>query len=129
MIPPKQVEGKAELLIAFEDRLTLFDMLILCRFYRDLYSWEKLLEMIRVVTGMEASEKRLREMAGLLTTLIRHFNLREGLQAEDDRLPKYLYNKGGCSKETLTEKELRVMVQEYYRVRGCDEEGRPPIAL
>jgi aldehyde:ferredoxin oxidoreductase len=42
MIPPDQIEDKAEMLIDFEDRLNIFDTLILCRFYRDLYSWEEL---------------------------------------------------------------------------------------
>jgi aldehyde:ferredoxin oxidoreductase len=37
MISPEQIAGKAELFIEFEDRLTIFDILILCRFYRDFY--------------------------------------------------------------------------------------------
>ncbi|MBN2123817.1 MAG: aldehyde:ferredoxin oxidoreductase, partial [Deltaproteobacteria bacterium] len=127
MIPPARVEGKAELLIEFEDRLNLFDMLILCRFYRDLYPWDRLREMIHAVTGQEESEERLREMAGSLTTLIRGFNLREGLRAEDDLLPKCLYRERGPSEEELTEEELRFMVGDYYRIRGWDEEGRPPL--
>ena len=32
MIDPNMIEGKAELFIDFEDRLTIFDLLILCRF-------------------------------------------------------------------------------------------------
>jgi aldehyde:ferredoxin oxidoreductase len=42
MIPPEQIEGKAEMLVDYEDRLNIFDTLILCRFYRDLYPWEEL---------------------------------------------------------------------------------------
>ena len=53
MIDPGQVEGKAELFIDFEDRLTLFDTLILCRFYRDLYPWEALREMLKALTGID----------------------------------------------------------------------------
>jgi aldehyde:ferredoxin oxidoreductase len=37
--------------IDFEDRCTLFDTLILCRFYRDLYPWEELGKMIALTTG------------------------------------------------------------------------------
>jgi len=36
MIDPSQIEGKAELFIDYEDRMTIFDTLILCRFFRDL---------------------------------------------------------------------------------------------
>ena len=37
MIPPDQIEGKAELFIDFEDRHALFDALTICQFFRDLY--------------------------------------------------------------------------------------------
>ena len=43
MIKPDQIEGKAELFLEFEHRLTLFDTLIFCRFYRDFYPWESFL--------------------------------------------------------------------------------------
>ena len=33
MIPPDKIEGKAELFVDFEDRLTLLDILVLCYFY------------------------------------------------------------------------------------------------
>jgi len=33
------IEGKAELFIDFENRCTLFESLILCRFFRDIYTW------------------------------------------------------------------------------------------
>ena len=46
MIDPDVIQGKAELFIDFEERLTLFDALILCRFCRDLYPWEELEHMI-----------------------------------------------------------------------------------
>jgi aldehyde:ferredoxin oxidoreductase len=48
MIAPETIEGKAELLIDFEDRLTLMDTLILCRFYRDMYPWDRLGEIIEM---------------------------------------------------------------------------------
>ncbi|HRF91799.1 MAG TPA: aldehyde ferredoxin oxidoreductase C-terminal domain-containing protein, partial [Desulfobacter postgatei] len=57
MIDPDQVEGKAKLFIDFEDRLTLFDTMILCKFYRDLYPWELLGEMITAATGMDGSKE------------------------------------------------------------------------
>ena len=53
MIDPEQIEGKAEMFVEWEDRLTIFDSLILCRFYRDLYQWEELATMIKGTTGLE----------------------------------------------------------------------------
>ena len=40
MIDPDQIEGKAEMLVDWEDRLIIFDCLVLCRFFRDFYQWE-----------------------------------------------------------------------------------------
>ena len=44
-------ETNLALFIDFEDRCTLFDTLILCRFYRDLYPWEELGRMMALTTG------------------------------------------------------------------------------
>jgi aldehyde:ferredoxin oxidoreductase len=125
MISPEEIEGKAELFVDFEDRLTIFDTLILCRFYRDLYPWEKLGQMIHAVTGMKAEKEALRSRAANISTLIRRFNLREGLEPEDDRLPKGLHRQLQKTGEVITEEELQFMLKDYYRLRGWDERGQP----
>jgi aldehyde:ferredoxin oxidoreductase len=125
MISPDQIEDKAELFVDFEDRLTVFDTLILCRFYRDLYPWEKLGQMIHAVTGMNAEKEALRSRAATISTLIRRFNLREGLEPEDDRLPKGLHRQLLKTGEVITEEELQFMLKDYYHLRGWDESGKP----
>ena len=125
MISPEEIEGKAELFVDFEDRLTIFDTLILCRFYRDLYPWEKLGQMIHAVTGMNAEKEALRSRAASISTLIRRFNLREGLEPEDDRLPKGLHRQLLKTGDVITEEELQFMLKDYYRLRGWDERGQP----
>jgi aldehyde:ferredoxin oxidoreductase len=125
MIDPAQVDGKAELFVDFEDRLTLFDTLILCRFYRDLYPWEMLQEIFRALTGMDADPVRLRQNAAAIATLTRRFNIREGLTPEDDRLPKQLHRRLKDSDLVVTEEEIDTMVHDYYRLRGWDQNGQP----
>ena len=125
MIDPAQIEKKAELFIDFEDRLTIFDTLILCRFYRDLYPWENLVEMIHALTGMEVDVAALTAKAAAVATLVRRFNVREGLQREDDRLPKKLHRKLTDSGNVITEAELATLVKDYYRIRGWDDDGIP----
>jgi aldehyde:ferredoxin oxidoreductase len=125
MIPPDQIEGKAELFMDFEDRLTLFDTLILCRFYRDFYDWDKLEKMIYAVTGIDEGKEGLQQRARQIATLIRRFNLREGLKPEDDLLPKRFHRKLEDSGQVITEKELQTMLQDYYRLHGWDEKGTP----
>lgn len=107
------------------DRLTLFDTLILCRFYRDLCPWEVLQKMIHAVTGLEVNKNKLAKIASAVSTQVRQFNLREGLTVEDDRLSKGLYKSLADSGDQITEQELQQMIQDYYRLRGWDEAGRP----
>ena len=124
MIPPEQIKGKAEMFLDFEDRLAIFDTLILCRFYRDFYLWEVLEDIIHGVTGLEANEKFLKEKARAVATQIRRFNLREGMKPEDERLPKALHRALTDSGKVITEDELGIMLKEYYQLQGWGESGR-----
>ena len=124
MIPPEQIEGKAELFLEFEDRLAIFDTLVLCRFYRDFYLWNVLADIIHKVTGLEAGEKVLKEKARAIATLIRRFNLREGMQPEDERLTTALHQPLTDTGEVITEEQLEAMLKEYYLLQGWDETGQ-----
>jgi aldehyde:ferredoxin oxidoreductase len=125
MIAPDQIEGKAELFVDFEDRLTIFDALILCRFYRDLYQWDELGEMVHAVTGLSADKEALRSIAASISNIVRRFNVREGLKPEDDWLPKKLFEKLDKTGQELKPEELAYMRKEYYQLRGWSAEGVP----
>ena len=125
VIDPEQIEGKAEVFLDYEDRLILFDTLILCRFFRDLYPWEQLVKMVSAVTGINAGKEDLRKIASSVKNQVRRFNMREGLTAEDDRLPKALHRKLKKTGNVITAQELEYMVKDYYRLRGWDDLGRP----
>jgi aldehyde:ferredoxin oxidoreductase len=125
MIPPDQIEGKAELFVEFEDRLTIFDSLVFCRFYRDLYLWDVLGEIIQALTGLDADKDALRARAAAISTLVRRFNLREGLTPEDDWLSKGLFRKLEKTGDEIKAEDLAYMLKDYYRMRGWDENGNP----
>lgn len=129
MIDPDVIEGKAELFVDFEDRLTIFDTLILCRFYRDLYPWEELEQIIYSVTGSKANKKVLKSIASGITNLVRNLNIREGLKLEDDQLPKRLYKESLKTGHKIKQEDLEFMRTDYYRLRGWDQTGRPPASL
>ena len=119
MIPPDQIEGKAELLIDFEDRHALFDSLILCRFFRDLYPWERLSLIINAATGMELDKTQLQRVALQITNKAREFNLREGMKREDDTLPKRFFEeKLKDSGKVLLKSDFQKMISDYYRLKG-----------
>lgn len=125
MIPRDQIDGKSELLLDFEDRLTIFDALILCRFYRDLYTWEMLEEIIPLVTGIKETKETLRKKATRITDLTRKFNIREGLKPEHDRLPDRIHREPLPTGQTLPKEEFEKLLKDYYRLKGWDEKGVP----
>jgi aldehyde:ferredoxin oxidoreductase len=125
MIDPDQIDGKAEMFIDFEDRCTLFDTLILCRFYRDFYPWEELAALMQMATGMDLSKEDLTAMASRVTNLTRRFNLQEGLTRADDSLPKRLFTEKLPDGNGITQEAFTQLVDDYYRLRGWDENGIP----
>jgi len=128
MIPPDAIEGKAALFIDYEDRLTLQDSLILCRFYRDLYLWDELVKIVRMTTGMDIDEKGLEAIAGRIQDGTRTFNINEGLTRDHDSLPARFFTeplKAGETQYTITKKELEQLKDDYYKLRGWSREGIP----
>jgi aldehyde:ferredoxin oxidoreductase len=127
MIDPEQIDGKAEVYTEWEDRLTIFDTLILCRFYRDLYLWEPLSDIIRITTGLGLNKAALRSIAGAITDNTRRFNIREGLTAAEDRLPKRFTTEAlPETGKVITEQQMEQLLKDYYRARGWDQDGVPP---
>ncbi len=127
MIDPDQIAGKAAMFIEWEDRLTIFDTLTLCRFYRDLYQWEELGEMIKGVTGLDLSVEDMKSIAKNIADDTRRFNLREGLTPEEDKLPKRFSTEAlPETGKIITEEQMQTLLADYYAERGWDEQGKPP---
>lgn len=126
MIDPAITEGKAKMFIDFENRLTLFNAQILCVFYRDMILWPELRQLVKALTGWDYTQLELEEIANRIVTLTKVFNLREGVTRKQDTLPKRMFkeplNEG---RDVITVEELDFMLDEYYKLRGWDRQGRP----
>ena len=118
-IHPDQIKGKAKLFVDYEDKMTLFDVLILCRFYRDLITWKDLQEIIRAACGISLSKKELKAMALGVINLARGFNEREGMTKKEDKLPRRFFREVlGETGKTIRPEDLELMLKEYYQMRG-----------
>lgn len=125
-IAPEEVKGKAGLYIDMENRLTIFNTLILCVFYRDILQWPELQVLIKALTGWEYTIEEFQEMANSIITLTRLFNYREGFDIKDDRLPLRLHTQPlPETNSRFTWEELDYMLHDYYSLRGWDSNGRP----
>jgi aldehyde:ferredoxin oxidoreductase len=126
-VPKEQVEGKAKLFFDKENRNTIEDSLILCRFYMKFIDWDGLATIIKSITGMDFTKEDLTKLASRVTTLSREFNIREGWTREDDSLPTKFYKEPiGPKKNLLLRKEdVDRMIKDYYELHGWDESGIP----
>jgi aldehyde:ferredoxin oxidoreductase len=119
LIDPQSNEGKAKMFLEYEDRLTIYDTLILCRFFRDLYYWEELNTILRGTMGLDYGEAEQREVSRRIAMTIREFNLREGMSSDEDFLPEWFFDRPVGEKQiTLTKPHFSELVEDYYRLRG-----------
>lgn len=124
IVDPETIAGKAAVFVQWEDRLTLFDTFVLCRFFRDLYQWEELASIIEGITGLVLNEEEMRQIARNITDDTRRFNLQEGLTRNEDHLPKKFYKEMlPETSKTITIEQMNQLLEEYYKARGWDEQG------
>jgi aldehyde:ferredoxin oxidoreductase len=116
---PAKVKGKARLFVDFEDKMTLFDALILCRFYRDLITWKDLQVIVKSTCGLTLKKGDLKALASRIINLARAFNQQEGVTRKEDKLPRRFFRevlqKGD---KELQPEEIQYMLKEYYQLRG-----------
>ncbi len=118
LIDKDKIEGKAELFIDFEDRLTIHDCLIMCRFYRDLYMWDELLEIINITTGLKLDKAGLKRIATNVLNLVREFNFKCGISKKDDTLPFRFFNEKINNENILKKEDFEKMLTDYYKLRN-----------
>ena len=89
-------------------------------------------EYLNAVTGRDYQKSELLWMSGKVETMIRLINLREGLGKESDVLParvlKECHLQGPTKDRVMGEESFKVMLSEYYRLRGWDDDGVPGTA-
>jgi len=118
-IGPNQIKGKAKLFVDYEDKMTLFDALILCRFYRDLITWKDLQEIIKSTCNISLKKKKLKTMASGIINLTRAFNQQEGVTKKEDKLPRRFFREVlQETGKTIQPEDLKFMLKEYYQLRG-----------
>jgi aldehyde:ferredoxin oxidoreductase len=122
-IPMEQIKGKAELFKDYEDRLTLMDCLISCRFYRDLYMWDEMARIVELTCGINLDRSSMETAADHVADMVRRFNLREGMTPGDESLPKRFFDEPLENGDVISREDLDIMKSEYYQLRGWGENG------
>ncbi len=118
-------EGKADLVILYQNLSAAMDSMVLCRFTNFAWTVDDYAEMLAAATGFSTSGRDILKIGERIWNLERLFNNNEGLRAKDDQLPPRFLSPlpEGNSRNRVV--HMNEMLTEYYRLRGWDQEGRP----
>ncbi len=91
---------------------------------------EMMAQLLGAVTGWETSSYEIMRMGERRLHLMRLYNLREGLSAQDDTLPDRFFEEGlDCGGELhgarLDRETFESMIHTYYEMMGWNEKGIP----
>jgi aldehyde:ferredoxin oxidoreductase len=120
IIDPRVIEGKAAIYCDWEDRLTIMDCLVYCRFYRDLVQWPYITAVVNAAIGTDYTEEDMHRIANRIVTMTHDFNAARGIGRETERLPQWVSDKP-MEDETawdFPQAEMEYMLTDYYKIRG-----------
>ncbi len=125
-IDPFTTENKPQWVKTFQDLTAVIDAEGLCLFSSFALGAEDYAALLSAVTGVEYSSEEALKAGERIWNLERLWNLKAGLTKADDTLPPRFLKEpmpDGASKGQIV--HLDVMLPEYYKIRGWDENGVP----
>ena len=127
-LDPLSTEYKADLVKSQQDWSAVIDSIGLCLFATFALTPRQVALLLAGLTGISELESGdyLTNIGERIYNLTRLFNIREGFGKKDDSLPGRLLNEpmpsGPAKGHTV---DLAPMLEEYYYIRGWDEQGMP----
>lgn len=127
---PLDWQGKANMVIWHEYFGALLDSTSICDYYGFItYSLKPgdIAELLTYAIGSRFTEMDVMMVGERISTVERLFNIRNGMNpVNDDTLPRrFLSDRLNDGKAANQVVELSKMLQEYYMLRGYDENGMP----
>jgi aldehyde:ferredoxin oxidoreductase len=126
-LPMEEVEGKAQIVKSIQDRVNACFSLVSCRFAEFELPVDVFVRLLNTASGMEFTEEEFIRTGERIWNMERLINLGAGLTKEDDNLPGRCFDTLplGDGVTRMSEEDFKYMLEDYYRVRGWDEEGVP----
>jgi aldehyde:ferredoxin oxidoreductase len=121
---------EAKVLMDLENALTLFDCIGGCKFMGFLQPAQDYVDLIVNTTGWDFTVEEFRKSGERIYNMIRSYCIREGINREDDILPKRLMEEplpeGAAKGMVIDLKTLEAMKDAYYEFRDWDKgTGKP----
>jgi aldehyde:ferredoxin oxidoreductase len=126
-LSPYSADAKAELVQRMHDLMGLYNALGLCKFWvRHSFGPVWLAEAVGLVTGWKLTPQEVMETGDRIFTAKRLFNVAAGVTRKDDTIPPRITSLDRNEKVRHVPPEaFQRMLDEYYRLREWDPEGRP----
>ncbi len=123
---PLETEGKAGLVMAFQDATAAFDSAGVCIFTTFAWSAEDLAPQLDAACKGEWTAERLVETGERIWNMERQYNNAAGFTSADDNLPARLTTEAATSGPAEGKTNgLAQMLPEYYEARGWTPDGVP----
>jgi aldehyde:ferredoxin oxidoreductase len=125
---PFSKEFKAEFVKTQQDLFTVLNAAGMCLFAMPALGMRQITQFLGAATGRDglSSAEAIMVAGERVNNLVRLFNLREGLTADQDTLPRRFLTQplaeGPCRGRVV---DLAPLLREYYTVRGWDARGVP----
>ncbi len=119
-VDPLTFSGKAELVQALQNELAALDSLVLCKFTMFSVSEKEYANLLSAATGVGYSAEEFLKCGERIWNLERLFNIKAGFTRKDDTLPERFFESGGLNRIGFEK-----VLDEYYHLRGWDENGVP----
>jgi len=126
---PLAWEGKAGLLITFQNVHAVSDSLDICKFSAFAEGAPEYLAQYTAFTGIEMGEEELMRTGERIYNLERYYNNLAGFDGSDDTLPKRFLEEKGDGPAADQVCELDKMLAEYYELRGWEDGVVPEAKL
>jgi aldehyde:ferredoxin oxidoreductase len=127
--PNKSALDKVEGLIESQNKRAVLDSTGLCMFME--IGWKDMIYMLNLTTGWNLTVDKCLEIGERIHTLTRAFNVRNGLNRKDDKLPPRLMEEptpkgppAGC-KAFISREDFERCLTRYYVLRGWNRNGKP----
>jgi aldehyde:ferredoxin oxidoreductase len=129
LTPPSPAEINPRKVAIFKDaqlQNIILDSLVVCHFPG--ITLEQSVELLKGVTGWDTGLPELLRIAERTVTLMRLFNLREGITGAADKLPRRFYGptRGGPLADLKIDRKVYERAKKYYYIlMGWDNRGVP----
>jgi len=130
---PGTIEGRPQLAKDLYDNRTILHCIGVCDMPYNVAGIDHhdVAQMLSAVTGWNITVEELSILAERVASLIRAFNIREGIRRTDDTLAWRTMHEplpsGPAKGRLISEKMLNSMLDEYYELRGWNKKTGIPL--